>query len=282
MHFETFDMERGEGTRFPSIGRCIYCGDDRDKLTDEHVIPFALSGNTVIFEAACCIPCQRIIQPYEQRILRKQLGVFRARIGAPTRNKKDRLATSRLHFIEVDESGVPVRDLGYRDLPIDEAPFAFSVWDLAPPRVLGEATTEAEHVGRPWTYVQRDVAEKLARMVASETGSKHAAIRVDQINREDFLRFLAKLAHSFAISKKGSGAFKPTLVDQILLRSDDLTTFVGGDPGLVVHESDPANMTELLLGEVTDGPAKGCTAVRVRLYPLLGTPAHIVVVGTPN
>lgn len=281
MKLHQFDLEKKEQKRIPSIGRCIYCGDDQCVLTDEHVIPFALAHNTVIFEKASCIACQKIIQPYEQRILRGQLGVFRARIDAPTRNKKDRPTHTSLRFCEVDDEGTFVRDLGQREIPIEDAPLSFSVWDLPPPRILEEETNDVWHVGRPWTYVQHDVAKKLAREVAKENGSQHVAVKVDEINRDDFLRFLVKTAHAYAMSELGSAAFHPLTTDLILQRSNDLARLVGGDLGQNPHESHPANTTELVVGKITNGPVEGYTAVRIRLYPLLGTPAHIVIVGAP-
>lgn len=281
MRLQQFDLENGERKRIPSIGHCIYCGDAQCELTDEHVVPFALGGNTTIFEKAACTICQRIIQPYEQRVLRGQLAVFRARIGAPTRKKKNRVTHTALHFCEVNDQERFVRDLGAKQIPIDEAPLAFSVWDLPPARILEEAWNAGQDLGQPWTYVQRDVAERLAKTVAEATGSKNVAVKVDAINRDDFLRFLIKTAHAYAISELGAGAFRPLTADLILQRSNDLSQFVGGDPGPSPYESHPANMTELLVGKVETGPAAGCTAVRIRLYPLLGTPAHIVVVGAP-
>lgn len=277
-----FDMTKGEGQRFPSLGRCIYCRSDDEELTDEHVIPYALGGNTAIFERACCVSCQRLIQPYEQRILRGQLGVFRARIEAPTRRKKDRPTHQKLHFIEVNDCGEFIRDLGVKELPIDEAPLALSVWNLAPPRILGEDTTEQQHVGGPWTYCQRDRAMELVQEVRDETGANHVAVKIDSVNRDDFLRFLAKTAHAYAIAELGIDGFRPLATDLILRRSDDLAELVGGDTGPPPFTSHPANVSELTIGKVIDGPVAGHVAVRIRLYPMLGTPAHIVVVGSPT
>lgn len=281
MRLQLFDLENGDRKRIPSMGRCIYCGDDKCELTDEHVVPFALGGNTVIFEKASCATCQRSIQPYEQRVLRDQLGVFRARIEAPTRNKKSRPTHTALCFCEVDDDGRFIKDLGAKQVSIEEAPLAFSVWDLPPPRILGEDASDADHVGRPWTYIHRAVADRLAKTVGEETGSKNVAVKIDTINRDDFLRFLIKTAHAYAVSELGTAAFRPLTTDVILQRSNDLARFIGADVQPSPYESHPANMTELALGEVKSGPAAGCTLVRIRLYPLLGTPAHIVVVGAP-
>lgn len=286
MKLQTYDLERRETVRKPSPGRCIYCGDGQGKLTDEHVIPYALGAHTAIFDKASCVACATTIQRYEQRILRGQLGVFRARIDAPTRNPKDRPTHQDLHFVEVDRSGRQVRDLGSRTFAIDDAPLNLSVWQLAPPRILGEMRAEQEHVGRPWTSIshseaQRALAMRLAREVAEETGAVHVAIKVDTINREDFLRFLVKTAHAYAVFEKGLEAFRPLTTDLILGRDNDLAQYVGGSPINPEYESSPASMTELSVGVVKDGPAAGYIGVYIRLYPFLGTPPHVVVVGEP-
>lgn len=287
MQLQTYDLELRETVRKPTLGQCIYCGDDQGKLTDEHVIPYALGGHTAIFKKASCVACAKTIQKYEQRILRGQLGVFRARIGAPTNNPKDRPTHQKLHFVEVDRSGRQIRDLGSRTFAIEDAPLNLSVWQLAPPRILGEMRTEQEHVGLPWASIshsetQKALAMRLARAVAEETGVAHVAIKVDTINREDFLRFLVKTAHAYAVFEKGLEAFRPLTTDLILCRDNDLAQYVGGGPINPHYKSSPANMTELSIGVVTDGPAAGHTAVYIRLYPLLGTPPHVVVVGEPR
>jgi len=286
MKLQTFDMELRETVRKPSPGRCIYCGDAQATLTDEHVIPYALGGHTAIFEKASCIACAKAIQKYEQRILRGQLGVLRARIDAPTRNRKDRPTHQDLQFVEVDKFGRRIRDLGTRRFAIDDAPFNLSVWQLAPPRILGEQRSEQEHAGRPWVSLahsesQKALAMRLAREVAEEVGAEHVTVKVDTINREDFLRFLVKTAHAYAVFEKGLEDFRPLTADLILGRDDDLAQYIGGSPINPEYESSPASMTELSVGIVKDGPAAGYTAVYIRLYPILGTPPHVVIVGEP-
>jgi hypothetical protein len=122
---------------------------------------------------------------------------------------------------------------------------------------------------------------KLARAVAAETGANHVAARVAINRREDFLRFLAKTAHAYAVFELGIGSFRPLTTELILNRDDDLAQFVGGCPYEASIDSSPANMTEITVGRVGNGPAAGYTAVRIRLYPMMGTPAHMVIVGAP-
>jgi hypothetical protein len=121
----------------------------------------------------------------------------------------------------------------------------------------------------------------LAGKVAKEAGAEHVALKVDEINREDFLRFLVKTAHAYAVFEQGLDAFRPLTTGLILSRDNDLAQYIGCSPINPEYESNPANMSELSVGVVKDGPAAGYTAVYIRLYPLLGTPPHAVVVGAP-
>lgn len=170
MELQIYDMELRETVRKPSPGRCIYCGDHRSALTDEHVVPYALGAHTTIFEKASCVACAQTIQIYEQRVLRGQLGIFRARIDAPTRNRKDRPTHQDLRFVEVDRNGSQIRDLGSKSVAIDDAPLNLSVWELAPPRILGEQRAEQDHVGRPWASIGHSEAQRALAIAARQSG----------------------------------------------------------------------------------------------------------------
>jgi HNH endonuclease len=49
---------------FPAVGRCIYCGST-DLLSEEHIIPYSLSGHYVLPEASCD-KCAKTINRFEQ------------------------------------------------------------------------------------------------------------------------------------------------------------------------------------------------------------------------
>lgn len=279
MLISEFELEKGEVRHVPSPGRCIYCNASGVKLTDEHVIPYALAANTLILDQSCCVPCQRLIQPYEQEVLKKQLGLFRAQIEAPTRNKRDRPKSARFRFVEVNDAAQPIRDLGHRDIPIAQAPLIFNLWSSPPPRLLREASRSIDERGRPWTYCERDIAERLCRSVAEEEGAGHVAMELGKVNRLHYLRALAKTAHAYAAAELGLDAFEPILPDLILNKSDDVVQFVGDSFVEGPFDLHPAHTLQMSIGEVPDGPAKGYLVARIQLYPLLNSPAHLIIVG---
>lgn len=279
------EVELGTGwvERMPSPGICIYCRTANITLTDEHVIPYALAANTIVLEKSCCLTCQRIIQPYEQAVLKNQLGNFRAQVQAPTRTRrKDRPTHFDLRFVELDQTGALVRDLGTRTVPLDSAPLVLCLWSSPPPRLLRKPDAEVNEVGAPWTFYEQSVAVQLCRQVASETGATNVALNLGNVNRVHYLRALAKTAHAYAAAKIGLELFDPFLEDLILARTDDVAKYVGDSYLASPFVEHPAHTAQISIGEATDGPAAGFLIVRIQLYPSLGSPSHLVVVGRAN
>lgn len=281
MKLTEFDLEQRRSRRIPSPGRCIYCGVVGVQLTDEHVIPFALGANSLVLEKSCCSDCQKIIQKYEQEVLKKQLGVFRAQVDAPTRNRKDRPSDVIMHFVEVNEHGQPMRNLGKRRVTQAEAPLMISLWSSPLPELLNPRGAWSASVGEPWTYVDRQAVSSIVKRVAEETGAKHVAVKVGEVNRQHYLRSLAKMAHAYATAEMGLGAFDPLLVDLILCRRDDVETFVGDLPHESPFDADETHTLQIAVGEPLDGPGRGYIVARIVLYPTLGSPVHVVILGRP-
>jgi hypothetical protein len=278
------DIDDSPARRLPSPSKCIYCGASGIKLNEEHVIPYAIGKNATILEGACCEVCQKIIQPYEQEVLKKQLGVFRAMVEAPTRNKKDRPKSIILPLVEYDEQGRPLRDLGSREVSIAEGPLILNLWQSPPPRILGEGFDPDQAEGRPWRYIEASRADPILRKAAEELGVERVGIRLSDVNRLHYLRSLAKTAHAFTAAELGVDAFEPFLTDLILNRSDDLAQFVGDMPGVASLEGPTGHSFKITLGETPDdlGSAGGLIVVFMQLWADLGSPPHLVVVGRPR
>src|SRR3546814_6071309 len=105
----------------------------------------------MIIEKSCFETCQNVIQRYEQEGLKKQLGVFRTQVDAPSRSrKKDRITHVDLQFVEVDDAGRFMRDLGIRSVPVDELPLAVHLWQSPMPRRLRDPLPPEQEQGKPW------------------------------------------------------------------------------------------------------------------------------------
>lgn len=108
-NFLTLNIEQGDRQAFPSIGRCIYCGESERRLTDEHIVPHGLTGNAVVFKKAVCEPCRLLTHPYEERVLRNMYGNLRVQMDTPTRRPQDRPTTLAHRFVLLNETAnVPV------------------------------------------------------------------------------------------------------------------------------------------------------------------------------
>ena len=277
------DIDRSPARRLPSPGKCIYCGAAGVKLNDEHVIPYALGKNATILERACCDDCQKIIQPYEQAVLKSQLNVFRAMTGAPTRNKNDRPQAIVLPLVEYDEGGRVLRDLDAREIPIADGPLVLNLWQSPPPRILGEEIDPAHADGRPWRYIEASRADPILSKAAEDLGVGRVGFRLPPVNRLHYLRSLAKTAHAFTAAELGIDSFEPLLTDLILNRSDNVGDFVGDMPGVASLEGPTGHSFKISLGQAPDdlGAAGGLIVVFMQLWADLGSPPHLVVVGRP-
>jgi hypothetical protein len=286
MKLREYDLDKGEGRRIPSPGKCIYCRRvpiHPAKLTDEHVVPFAIGANSIVFLDASCEECASTIQPYEQEVLLKQLGNFRRQIDAPSRTKPQKRPThANVSFKEVDDQGRDMRHLGRRSVPIAALPLALSLWQLPEPRILRPAAIPGDDIGQPWCYCNdKKTVDKLCRSVAEETNSKNVAIEIGKVNRSHFLRFLAKTAHAYAIAELGIDSFKHALIEIILNREHDISKFVGGYHGPPPPVSAPENLVNAHIGQAVDGPGKGLIVAALQFYPLLNSPIYSVIVGNP-
>jgi len=280
MKLDIHELYKSQNIRLPSPGQCIYCGDKETKLRDEHVIPYALAANTMILNESCCETCQNIIQRYEQEVLKKQLGIFRAQVGAPTRSKKkDRITHVDLQFVEVNDAGQAIRDLGIRSIAVEDLPIAVHLWQSPMPRRLRSPLKPEQEQGKPWWCAERDGINALCQKVRDETGANHVVYKSGQVNRLHYLRSLAKTAHAFTAARYGLDAFEPYLLDLILCRSDDLAEFVGDDPFEAPVEDTDGHTLQIFLGEPMGGDETGLIVARFQLYPHLKSPAHLVIVG---
>ena len=78
--------------RFPAVGQCIYCdaAGASIKLSDEHIIPFALGGKDILLEASCSKCARKINKGFETHCSQRLFQTIRVHHRYPTRNPKKR------------------------------------------------------------------------------------------------------------------------------------------------------------------------------------------------
>src|SRR5579864_6376972 len=109
---------RPENHRYPPVGHCIYCGSFEGKLSSEHIIPFALSGN-LILPRASCRACADKTKKIEELCTKERYGMFfsiRARLGMKSRRGSTKRGT--ICTVVVGRDGTP----SLKTFPLDDLP----------------------------------------------------------------------------------------------------------------------------------------------------------------
>jgi hypothetical protein len=100
-------------------------------------------------------------------------------------------------------------------------------------------------------------------------------VRHDVLAR-DYLRFIAKVTHAYAIALFGFDAFEHWLVPLILCQDDAVSYLVGCHPDIAPAVPNGSAIKIDFGHPVEDLPV---LVAQVRLFEFLGTPEHLVVVG---
>jgi len=273
--FIALNLDAGEHQTFPSIGRCIYCGASDVKLTDEHIVPLGLTGNAPIFKKAVCGTCRDITHGYEARVLKRMYGNLRIQMGTPTRRPEERPAVLRHTFILLDEAMNPIEERVI-ERPWERSPVACPSWHGPEPGFLHGHPKATDIPGRQWAYTSPWI-ESFVDEVRAEIG--HAgplAYRVGDVLARDYLRFIAKVTHAYAIALFGFDAFEHWLVPLILCQDDAVSYLVGCHPDIAPAVPNGSAIKIDFGHPVEDLPV---LVAQVRLFEFLGTPEHLVVVG---
>lgn len=167
MILRVYDVDDSPARRPPSPGKCIYCRATGVALNEEHVILYAIGKNATILDGACCHACHKLIQRYEQEVLKKQLDVPPHYVcGEPEQARQRRgpliawaisLHISRFEGRLSDDDGRSVRLSARGCLVVGrlcrsrQADVAWMTWPLAmpdPSGMVGRGTTVGP--GRPY------------------------------------------------------------------------------------------------------------------------------------
>jgi len=147
MTYRALELQ-GPFKRHPSPGKCIYCGDTTSPRTEEHVLPYAIAGNMLVFEDACCPTCQKKILEFEQPTLQESFKHVRYKIGAPSRSKSKGKKKKKAKKLPTLDSGHVVGMQIYvteqTQLSQLDHPIGFIGLRLTPPKILQGITVLAD------------------------------------------------------------------------------------------------------------------------------------------
>lgn len=203
------------------VGICIYCGAT-ENLSDEHVVPFGLGGDLVLPKASCS-RCAAITGSLEQYLLRGHWWPYRRKLGLQTRRPKEQPPDHPVTLIRLGGIELPAV------IPIDEYPLVI-FFDFDKPAILSGQKTEHEPSGR--AFIKMISASPQRVIIEGKTALIRQTDKIQYNLKFDagcLTRFLAKVAHSYIISKRGFTKIEDYfLPDFILGKTIGIGTYVGG------------------------------------------------------
>jgi hypothetical protein len=220
-------------SRQVGIGECIYCGS-KAGLSNEHVLPYALGGQIVVPKSSCEV-CSTVTGKLEQKLLRGHWWPYRKMLGLQTGNPD---ASKELKAIKIVK---PNGEIINGQMPL-ESFVAALIFKLDPPSILAGV----ESSGKPFA---KEVFLKMLGPMPTEAivDGKHTMLlpsdKVEfpvHFDSDDLTRFLAKVAHGYAISKEGLKAFSEFFLPEYILgKTDGIQTYVGGYDSAVIMSTLP-------------------------------------------
>jgi len=257
-----------------NIGRCIYCGKQKEKLTDEHVIPYALGGS-VVLKNASCENCRDITSRHEANPLSKHWAEVRAFLKYPSRKRKFDEETFKLDVVLNNGEETTL--------------------SLKREEILG--VTQFLEYSLPGFFLKDGLYKSGVTVVGISTygfginikefAYKHN-IKSFQYNYEyknnNFECMVARIAYCFAVQCFGPDCFKERLVlPAILGQKDDIGYWFGGDPlGLIVPLigcKQSVNAMSIGIYQKKNSNDR-YVIVRLKFFANTNTPEYIVVAGS--
>jgi hypothetical protein len=255
-----------------SVSICIYCGSKVD-LTDEHVMPYALGGNLVLKKSSCR-ECAKETGKLEQRLLRGHWWPYRLCLGLPSRTSHKEIRDLPIKIICSDNTEID----GF--LPVALQTIAL-ILDFDPPSLLSnEIRDDIPNAARLFMTTLGQFPNS-----ALVNGDKYILNMNEKINipinydASDLCRFLAKVAHGYAISRRGINACSEYFLCSIILGNTiGSQTYIGATSNsYIALEISKING----LHAIIDNENNGYLSVYIQLFrsSVYTSPIYEVIVG---
>lgn len=248
------------------IGRCIYCGTTRGRLTREHVVPRSLGGNYTL-QKASCDPCAEITKKLEGYVGRRVFGDLRLQHGFRMKEKPSHLP------VYEDVDGDPVL------VPADRHPGFILMFVNEPPGILtGRAKgTEfkGEQIFRPVTPDFKARTESLKAAGFPTVLQRH--IEIDRIGR-----FYAKVGLGLIAAACGMDGFWNELGAVVRGVDSKWDHWVGGTTQEMSQMPEPGHRNPILHRAIVYAVPVGQSfyaAVELQMLAYFGMPNFTVIGG---
>lgn len=228
------------------VGHCIYCGAT-NQLSDEHIIPYGLSGVEVLPKASCA-DCARETCKFEQEVLRGPMRAARIhrRLKSRTKHTEGPLTQRATLIRESGEEEI--------DLPLSEYPILLHFPTFAQPgHLIGRFGT-----GITMTGMVTVLFGPTPEAVALKHGAREIRFPNSPMKPIAYARMIAKIGLGFAVAGGFLTSIEGTspVASCIHGSSDDVGQWVftdGSDPIRIpgyLHRIQMHHMNGFLIAEV--------------------------------
>ena len=239
------------------------------KLTDEHIIPYALNGFLVL-AGSSCLECNTITSKFERKSIRSAFETFRIVSGSASRRASKRPKDVSIKRTNAKRKKSNPKD--WQDVEVDRRLFPRGGgWFLPNYGDAGILKGIPPWENDDWKFTSSISQDDMNGLLS--LGKNHAMAY--SVDGDAFARMLAKIAHSFVIALVGPKNFKPFLNRFILNHDKSINHFLEttnrADHDYILHRIglDPIGLPNGKIG----------AHVRVCLFEAYGTPTYGVIAG---
>ena len=254
-----------ESRRYPSFGKCIFCGTTED-LTDEHIVPEALTGvGQLVIELGSCRQCNNYAnENYEQAALNADFAPVRHMLDLRRKRRGKKTKPRRLPLVSYTASIDEVGNAGFdQELPVENYPplYQFVVHEPAGKLVGIDRSNGATQIRVGFLHLglKRTTPNQVTTRLPMIMGGPEMVV--------------AKMAYCYAVAEKGLDVYDAReLVDLLMGRRHDVFNFVGSPV-------EDEHLAMLRLHKFYFRMRGNLNTVIVHLFASFGGPKHEVVIG---
>ncbi len=255
------------------VGKCIYCGRNDVPLSDEHIVPYGLSGKFILRKASCQ-SCSEKTSLVERRVLRNHLIAPRAAMDLKTRRPSQRPTKFPITLFRQNPKG-EVREERVSS-PSDQ-PVLLALPIYKPPQFLVDPTSSSSRgIDSPLDWKVFLGGKKHKEFIAEIIADGYEGVEFDlDVHLADFALMMAKIGYSYTRAiLPGDFLVEDYISPLIIGKTNDIGRYVGNLP---THElaGDSIATHRLAVQIMLDRTV----IARVKLFAKIGTPEYIVVVG---
>lgn len=263
-------IEATQTYRYPPLGECMYCGL-KEKLSDEHIIPYAMSG-TLVLPQSSCEHCAVITSRIERKVLRGFMFDARVVGNFPSRRKKDRPTKLTAKFLAMDKSVIE------KQIDVSEMSAFLILPTFSQAAVLSgkPPTSGISMVGTETLHFGKNVRDFVKSHNAS--GLQFGGT----VEASEFAQLLAKIAYGYLVATIGLFPRKETpLLRLIRGEADDASTWIGSsDYQLQIEAKKPLHamgITPIINQEGQQG-----FVIKVKLFADAGCTGYEIAARVPG